>query len=101
MHGWKSGEPIASRWKTTTSNAAEVAKLKRKSLKPKISVQTVLDLGFDVAGTEPVSVMPLNGKNGTETWVGYKNFYVITRYNHSRLYAMAVMQLAQQLKVNG
>ena len=101
VHGWKSGEPIASRWKTTTSNAAEVAKLKRKSLKPKISVQTVLDLGFDVAGTEPVSVMPLNGKNGTETWVGYKNFYVITRYNHSRLYAMAVMQLAQQLKVNG
>ena len=101
VHGWKSGEPIASRWKTTTSNAAEVAKLKRKSLKPKISVQTVLDLGFDVVGTEPVSVMPLNGKNGTETWVGYKNFYVITRYNHSRLYAMAVMQLAQQLKVNG
>ena len=101
VHGWKSGGPIASRWKTTTANAAAVAKLKRKSLKPEITVKTVQDLGFDAAGTGPISVMPLKGKNGTETWVGYQNFYVITRYNHSRLYAMAVMQLAQQVKVDG
>jgi len=97
-HGWKVGAPIASRWKTTTENAAAVAKLNRETLKPKISVQTVQDLGFDVAGNGPISVMSLKGKHGTETWVGYKNFYVITRYNHSRLYAMAVMQLAQQLE---
>lgn len=101
VHGWKVGAPIASRWKTTASNAAAVAELKRKSLKPKISVKTVQDLGFEAVGAEPVSVMPLSGKNGTEIWVGYKNFYVITRYNHSRLYAMAVMQLAQQLEVDG
>ncbi len=100
-HGWRTGEPIAERWKTTADNAAAVAKLDRDSLKPKISVAAVQALGFPAVGNDLVSVMKLNGKSGNETWVGYKNFYVITRYNHSRLYAMAVMQLAQQLRVDG
>lgn len=33
-----------------------------------------------------------------EPWIGYHNFYVITRYNHSNYYAMAVHQLAKSVK---
>jgi len=47
--------------------------------------------------TGKVSPIKLNGKAGAEYFLGLKNFYVITRYNHSRLYAMAVFQLSQQL----
>ena len=34
----------------------------------------------------------------TEYWVGYDNFYVITRYNRSTFYAMSVFQLAEALR---
>jgi membrane-bound lytic murein transglycosylase B len=57
-------------------------------------------------GAEPVEVVPghlratlivLEGKNGPEYWFGFHNFHVITEYNHSTNYAMAVYQLSQDV----
>jgi len=45
-----------------------------------------------------VALVKLEQKNTTEYWVGLQNFYVITRYNHSELYAMAVYQLSLLIK---
>ncbi|GAA3536563.1 lytic murein transglycosylase B [Zobellella aerophila] len=46
----------------------------------------------------PVKLIRLDGEAGPEYWVVRHNFYVITRYNRSPLYAMAVYQLSEQLK---
>jgi len=45
-----------------------------------------------------VMLIKLEKEKYDELWYGAKNFYVITRYNHSSYYAMAVHQLAQRIK---
>ena len=45
-----------------------------------------------------VRLIKLDKKEYDELWYGAKNFFVITRYNHSGYYAMAVHQLAMKLK---
>ena len=42
-------------------------------------------------------LLTLEGADGTEHWVGFHNFFVITRYNRSVMYALAVHQLGQQI----
>jgi len=45
-----------------------------------------------------VRLIKLSKAWSDELWFGSHNFYVITRYNHSAYYAMAVHQLAQKIK---
>ena len=44
------------------------------------------------------TLLTLEGVNGPEHWIGYQNFYVITRYNWSSYYAMAVIELGREVK---
>jgi len=52
----------------------------------------------ELSDDQKASLFKFKGKYGDEYWLGLKNFYVITRYNHSKLYAMAVFQLSEKLK---
>ncbi|MFT6201971.1 MAG: membrane-bound lytic murein transglycosylase B [Candidatus Endobugula sp.] len=52
----------------------------------------------DIADDASATLVKLMGEHGAEFWLGNHNFYVITRYNHSRMYAMAVYQLSQAIK---
>lgn len=51
-----------------------------------------------ITADQPARLIRLEADAGTEYWLTYQNFYVITRYNHSDLYAMAVYQLSRLLE---
>ena len=95
-HGWKYGKPVASRAKVTGIKYDQVLS---KGLKPDRKLSKVQASGWNPFGVVPPSskvlAMKLQGKEGSEYWLGMDNFYVITRYNRSRMYALAVHQLAQ------
>ncbi len=47
----------------------------------------------------PAALILLDGESGPLYYLGYNNFYVITRYNRSKNYAMVVYELAQMIRV--
>ena len=98
-HGWQRDKQV-----TFEISAANLpVNLFNVSLKPSKSIAELRVLGMvddlrHLDSEEAVSPMILNGKDGEEFWIGLNNFYVITRYNHSKLYAMAVFQLSEALR---
>lgn len=98
-HGWKKGELITL---TATASKGYDESVVNQNLKPELSIADIEAAGIavkpDLSGDEMATAMRLEGTRGTEYWVGLHNFYVITRYNHSKLYAMAVFQLAEEIR---
>ncbi len=102
-HGWQHGAPIASQ---VNVSGEGFKKILNKRLKPKMTLAQIKTHGitFDneqpdnVPNTIKATLIELQNRSGTEHWLGYQNFYVISRYNHSALYSMAVFQLATELR---
>jgi len=96
-HGWQQGESVIHRVKL--KNAIE--NIGREKLKPEKTVNEYHKLGVELdaslSGDAKATLIELQGSDGVEHWLGLKNFYVITRYNHSALYALAVYQLSEQI----
>lgn len=57
-----------------------------------------IELATPPAPDTPVKLLALEQADGPEYWVARHNFYVITRYNRSPLYAMAAHQLSQAIQ---
>ncbi len=51
----------------------------------------------DLPATAPAILVTLKGEDGDEYWVGFQNYYAITRYNRSTMYALAVFQLSEAI----
>lgn len=99
VHGWKTGEPVTQRVKVSGDSYEPLVNVSRKPQHVVSDLTTAgVTLTYPVAGDNPANLIKLEGKQGDEFWLGEYNFYVITQYNHSKLYAMAVYQLSESLK---
>ncbi len=99
-HGWKLGQPVASK---VNGHARLADSLVSSNIKP--GKKTVGDFASEGITTEPplaadqaVALLEFEQANGPEYWLTAYNFYVITRYNRSQLYAMAVYQLSEAIR---
>lgn len=99
-HHWVSGQPVAFPLRKEQVGM-HIDALVHSNLKPSHRLSelqeqgVILPDGMDLDALGKIQV--LQGEQGTEYWLTLDNFYVITRYNHSHLYAMAVYQLAREL----
>jgi membrane-bound lytic murein transglycosylase B len=98
-NGWRAGEPVLSE----ASIAAEKTKnLDGRKVALNETVASLRAKGFEfkteLPSSAPAQVIAVDQADGVFWRIGYKNFYVITRYNRSALYAMAVAELAEAVK---
>jgi len=98
-HGWKKDQEVVIRARITNWKASKLA---GRSTKTKYTVAGLKQKGVvtsaNIAVDTKVSLMSFDHETKNEYWMGLQNFYVISRYNRSHMYSMAVHQLSQQLK---
>ncbi|TDJ43667.1 MAG: lytic murein transglycosylase B [Gammaproteobacteria bacterium] len=97
-HGWRRGEPVVARGQIDDAQSFPVGQTRLK-LDDTVASLSARGIRFETEldADAPTLLIGLEGADGDEHWVGFKNFYVITRYNRSAMYAMAVYQLATEL----
>jgi membrane-bound lytic murein transglycosylase B len=100
-HGWRTKEPIADR--ATLARGKPTVKISSGALRLDRTVDEIKRMGYefsaDLPGSAPAALVALEGEGGgTEYWVGYGNFRVITRYNTSPKYALAAFELSQAIR---
>ena len=98
VHGWEKGQPVVT--------PARIVGPKHEALlaagtKPHIQVRALpkqdVRLLRKQKGDLLVALFELEEPTAKKYWIGFNNFYVITRYNRSNLYAMAVYQLSEEI----
>ncbi len=101
-HGWQRGQAVADKLQLIKENSITKEDACKRSCKPKLSVADFKNKGLQgktaMSDKAKAILLILKQKNNKEYWLGYTNFYVISRYNHSTLYSMAVYQLSQEIK---
>ncbi|MBD3670531.1 MAG: lytic murein transglycosylase B [Gammaproteobacteria bacterium] len=97
-HGWERGAPVTAQVSVTGKGYREILE---KGIKPDTELKQFRRHGIEVPKQYPdemeAALIELETQDSQEYWAGMKNFYVITRYNHSALYAMAVYQLSEAI----
>lgn len=102
-HGWVYGAPVAVRasvkeplaeglLSTQSEPRTRLVDFRRQGVLPApVKSQPLF------SDSTPAALLVYDGDEGNEYWLGFNNFYVITRYNRSQMYALAVMQLSEAI----
>ncbi|HSD39711.1 MAG TPA: lytic murein transglycosylase B [Rhodocyclaceae bacterium] len=98
QNGWQRGGRIVLR--AYAKPDADLPSLLAPGILPSLTPAALSQAGVSSAGkqtdTETAALIDLiTPGEPTEYWLGLQNFYVITRYNRSSFYAMAVNDLAE------
>ncbi len=100
LHGWRHGAAIALPARIKGQDYRDFV-TRGKPRKPRTAIATLARHGITPSAAvdegAKATLLALEGKGGEEFWLTLDNFYVITRYNHSPLYAMAVYQLGREI----
>lgn len=98
-HHWRTGERVAERVSLGDVWSGHEPENDRDL---DYTVESLRGLGYELPadrdGAAKATILGLEGPDGTtEYWVGYHNFRVITRYNISVMYALAVHELGRAI----
>lgn len=98
VHGWQRGGPVVAR----AQRAEGAAEFKPENWEPVYPLADLAARGYTPQPGQPTAeggtLLTLEGQAGTEYWLAYRNFYVITRYNRSPMYSLSVHQLAEAIR---
>ncbi len=106
-HGWQPGASVVWQAQSSTDAARDIANKslnlnhtlgELKALGIRLSGMSAAGNGASLGDDTKAALFRMELEDAEEYWVGLKNFYVITRYNRSRLYALAVHQLSQEIR---
>jgi membrane-bound lytic murein transglycosylase B len=99
VHGWRDGEPVVAH---ATLTNTDLSPFNVATIELNETVRSLRDKGVEFSTQQPddapAMLVVLQGKNGPEYRVGFTNFYVITRYNRSTMYALAVHELGNAIQ---
>jgi membrane-bound lytic murein transglycosylase B len=99
INGWKTGEPVAVRAEVS---AAALSGMNRTDLEPRATVAELQQKGVKplapLTGSLRAAPFWVEAKDGKEYWLGLGNFYVLSRDHAGVNHALAVHELAQELR---
>jgi membrane-bound lytic murein transglycosylase B len=97
-NGWQPGTPVVAQASLGSDWQGETPE---NTLTPQDTVESLSARGVvfstELPGDCVSQLLTLEGEDGDEYWVGFHNFFVITRYNRSVMYALAVHQLGREI----
>lgn len=99
QYGWEVGGPIVIQSSVKADHLQEILE---SGIEPKHTIKQLQEVSIipmqSFENERLAALIELKDNENFQYWLGFKNFYVITRYNRSSFYAMSVHQLAEAIR---